>query len=247
MPAAVDPSTVPPSPVLTIVLMTDGSVSVDGDPVPPGDDPRAAGLREATVKAAFLGRPVRVNAKEPDGSLWPLVVGPDGAVTAVESPHPVPRPAQEWNAAPSPEYAAYWDRIRAAEGRGDLPAAVGEAAELVAELGRRFGPDHPQTVNALHMQAYLALVARDHPQASWLHVQVALRRVAAAAPHDATLQVARNAYAAWKEVADPATAVHIGGEVLAMWKAVARTEKDQRMVRRTEQRLADLTGRPPVG
>ncbi len=240
MPAISDPSGVPPSPVISIVLMADGSVSVDGEALSTSEDARVAGLREATIKAAFLGRPVRVNAKEVDGSTWPLFVDPDGTVTAAPAPHPEPRPAvrHDWDAPPPQEYEPLWKQVRDAEGRGDLGQAMATAGQLVAVLTQRYGAEHPYAVNALHVQGHLALLAKDYPQAAWLHAQVARLREVGGAPYEQTLQTARNAHVAWKRVADPATALHVGQQVLQMWQVVCR--EDHRPVASAERRLRDL-------
>ncbi|GAA1893118.1 hypothetical protein [Streptantibioticus ferralitis] len=248
MPAISDPSAVPLSPVMTIVLMADGSVSVDGEALPTSGDPRVAGLREATIKAAFLGRPVRVNAKEVDGSTWPLFVDVDGTVTASSSPHPEPQPIvrHDWNAPPPREYEPFWEQIRDAETGGAPGRAMTVAGQLVGMLTQRYGADHPYTVNTLHIQGHLALVANDYPQAAWLHAQVARMREVGGAPYDQTLQAARNAHAAWKLIADPTTALHIGQQVLQMWQVVCR--EDPRPVASAERRLRELSlrvgGRP---
>ncbi|OIV39146.1 hypothetical protein BIV57_02110 [Mangrovactinospora gilvigrisea] len=85
-------SWVPQTPIITIVLSAEGFAIVDEVPVfpMPGQNPRAVALGEARNTAAKLGRPVRVNAQEPDGSTWPLVVDGDGTVTALDEPHPIP-------------------------------------------------------------------------------------------------------------------------------------------------------------
>lgn len=99
MPQATDPTTVPPAPLVTIVLSSNGTATVDNTPVPPplpGQDIRTAALIEVTVRAARMGRAVRAVAKEPNGSVWPLIVDVDGTVTPVPAHPALP-------AAPAPE------------------------------------------------------------------------------------------------------------------------------------------------
>ncbi|BFO23116.1 hypothetical protein SHKM778_95040 (plasmid) [Streptomyces sp. KM77-8] len=74
------------------MIRESGEASVDGHPMDilPGQDARDAALAHIQEKAARLDRPVRVNAKEPDGSTWPLIVDWDGEVTPLEQPHPAP-------------------------------------------------------------------------------------------------------------------------------------------------------------
>ncbi|WP_432158048.1 hypothetical protein [Streptomyces sp. bgisy153] len=95
MPVVTDHDAVPLTPVYTIVIRESGEASVDGHPVEtlPGQDARDAALANIQERAARLDRPVRVNAKEPDGSTWPLIVDWDGEVTPLDHPHPTPPPA----------------------------------------------------------------------------------------------------------------------------------------------------------
>lgn len=101
----IDPDTVPATPIYTITVSSNGAASLDGEEITgPGNDPaeaRVAALAEVRIKAALRGRPVRVNAKEADGSTWPLIVAVDGSVTTLDHPHPTPPPAP----APTPPQA----------------------------------------------------------------------------------------------------------------------------------------------
>ncbi|WP_406299961.1 hypothetical protein OG948_32835 [Embleya sp. NBC_00888] len=74
---------IPAWPVVTIEIAWDDSVRVDGNviPVELNGDPRAAALAVAAETARLLGRPVRVDAIEPDGTTFPLVVSTDGSAT----------------------------------------------------------------------------------------------------------------------------------------------------------------------
>ncbi|MEH6375918.1 hypothetical protein V7793_16500, partial [Streptomyces sp. KLMMK] len=95
MPVVTDLDSVPLTPVYTIVINAMGGASIDGEPVEdlPGADARTSALSEIRVRAALRGHPIRINAKEPDGSVWPLIVDHDGAVTPMPGPHPTPPPA----------------------------------------------------------------------------------------------------------------------------------------------------------
>lgn len=92
----IDPGTVPPTPLYVITLVA-GGATINGEPVAvSSSDPQAArmaALAEIRVKAAYAGRPVRVLAKEMDGSAWPMIVDADGNVTTLNAPHPAPEPA----------------------------------------------------------------------------------------------------------------------------------------------------------
>lgn len=89
----IDTSQVPPTPVYTITLTASGVATLDGEEVVgAGRTPaqaRIAALAEVRIKAAYHGRPVRVLAKEPNGS-WPLIVAADGSVITLSGPHPAP-------------------------------------------------------------------------------------------------------------------------------------------------------------
>lgn len=90
----IDETAVPDWPVVVIRMSPDGRAEVDGQPVVPGpaEDARDAAMSRAMYAAQGLGRPVRVDAHESDGTLFPLIVDPSGAVT--EAGPPVP-PASE--------------------------------------------------------------------------------------------------------------------------------------------------------
>lgn len=77
-----DVENVPGWPVVTVEISGDGRLLVDGNAldVPPGSDPRRIGTEAAAGVAATLGRPVRVKAVEEDGTIFPLIVSPDGEV-----------------------------------------------------------------------------------------------------------------------------------------------------------------------
>jgi hypothetical protein len=82
----VDPDSVPAWPLLNIALTAEGTALVNDVPVPqpPGVDPRAAAVAAAAGHIGQLGlaRPVRANATDPDGTVWPLIIHPNGSATA---------------------------------------------------------------------------------------------------------------------------------------------------------------------
>ncbi|GAA0350655.1 hypothetical protein [Streptomyces blastmyceticus] len=223
MPVVTDLDSVPLTPVYTIVISVAGEASVDGEPVEslPGQDARTSALADIRVRAARRGHPVRINAKEPDGSVWPLIVDHDGAVTPLDAPHPVPVPvatpapaialtALTERAGPlEPRHAAVFGRIVAAELRGDLAGAAAAAEELETVLTADLGPLHPHTLGALATRAWLSLLLRnDWSAATRLHVLTAERRHRAGATDTETRRAARNAHAAWAllRTIDPAAA-----------------------------------------
>ncbi|WP_432017658.1 hypothetical protein [Streptomyces hydrogenans] len=101
---AIDPDKVPATPVYTITVTANGA-DIDGEPVhaPAGDSDaaRREALSEIQVKAALRGRPVRVTAKEIDGTSWAMIVDSNGDVVTLDAPHPAP-PAVPPTHAPQP-------------------------------------------------------------------------------------------------------------------------------------------------
>jgi hypothetical protein len=73
---------VPPRPVIELVLDDQGRGTVNGRQVPieAPEDPQASLLAEAVRQAVELSRPVRVRAADPDG-VWHLIAHPDGTVS----------------------------------------------------------------------------------------------------------------------------------------------------------------------
>ncbi|MFE6482675.1 hypothetical protein ACFVGN_07060 [Streptomyces sp. NPDC057757] len=72
---------VPAWPVYALAVHDDGRVDVSGPLVPAAGHPnRASAVATVAEAAARLRRPVRAEATEPDGTVWLLVISPDGAV-----------------------------------------------------------------------------------------------------------------------------------------------------------------------
>ncbi|MFF9432007.1 hypothetical protein [Streptomyces sp. NPDC014746] len=186
---------------------------------------RRAALGEIYVKAALHGRPVRLLAKEPDGTTWPMIMDTSGNVLTLTAPHPAlpasaaptPRPsavppalappttqtAHDWTAPLPPEYQPLYDDLQAAASAGNLTEAVALAAKLDETLTADYGPLHPHAVNILTLRASLTL----HHRADWyetveLLVHAALRRRdAGAQPVQDTVSAVRNSHAAWRALA----------------------------------------------
>ncbi|MEV4506048.1 hypothetical protein [Streptomyces klenkii] len=214
-----DPAQVPARPVYTITISSAGDAILDGEPVQatPGQEPRVAALAEVRVKAALHGRPVRVTAKEPNGTVWPLIVDTDGTVTTLDTPHPAPpheqpKPppasASGWEQPLPAHHHALFEHLIAAARAGDLIAAIVAAVTLESALEREFGPHHPHTINVLTLRAWLTLRQQPygHETAQLLLYTAARRHEAGALPYEDTARCARNAHAVWREAArtDPA-------------------------------------------
>lgn len=84
---------VPGWPIVTIEMAPD-AVRVDGQllQVPEGQDLRQAAIASAANTARLLGRPVRVEALESDGAVFPLIVDADASVR--EGGPAIPPPQQ---------------------------------------------------------------------------------------------------------------------------------------------------------
>ncbi|MGN9821927.1 hypothetical protein ACTMUQ_42445 [Streptomyces sp. SD11] len=137
-----DPDQIPATPIYTITVSATGAAAVDGEAVTePGLDPnaaRVAALAEVRIKAAFMGRPVRVNAKEADGSTWPLIVAVDGAVTTLSHPHPTPPPSPAHAPVQAPPAAP---TVAASTQAPHATTAMREAApEWLAPVPDQYGP-----------------------------------------------------------------------------------------------------------
>jgi hypothetical protein len=90
-PRPVDPAAVPAWPHIDLALTGDGHVLVNEKlvAVPPGiADPRAYAVALAAAELVRLGlaRPVRATARDPDGTVWPLLIHPGGAATEAGPP-----------------------------------------------------------------------------------------------------------------------------------------------------------------
>ncbi|WP_326686987.1 hypothetical protein OIE63_07365 [Streptomyces sp. NBC_01795] len=81
MPTTYEPSEVPAWPVYSFDVQHSGRVAVSGPLLPASEHPtRASAIEDVVAAAVRLGRPVRAAATEPDGTVWQLVISPDGSV-----------------------------------------------------------------------------------------------------------------------------------------------------------------------
>lgn len=90
-------ATTPAWPVILIELKADRTVDIGGVPTPvdPGSDPRDVAMAVAADTARVLGRAVRVQAVEPDGTVYPLIVDVEGNVTQAGAPVPAKQPRRK--------------------------------------------------------------------------------------------------------------------------------------------------------
>ncbi|MGW0660560.1 hypothetical protein [Streptodolium elevatio] len=175
----IDETAVPDWPVVTIRMSPDGRAEVDGQPVVhgPGEDARDAAMSRAAHAAQGLGRPVRVDAREADGTLFPLIVDPTGAVTEAGPPVPaaserrgllrrrrstvteeLPRPPVAYAEPPrhEPEF------VPASAGSAGPVRAVAHPSEVTGDPSLpRPGVHHVQVLDQVHGLAE----SGDHPAA----------------------------------------------------------------------------------
>lgn len=234
-----DTAPIPARPVYTITVSSAGDAALDGEPVQvaPGQEPRVAALAEVRVKAALHGRPVRVTAKEPDGTVWPLIVDTDGTVTTLDHPHPAPpreQPApatavSQWQQPLPAHHQRLFEHLTVADRDGDLVAAIVAAVTLETALEREFGRRHPHTINILTLRAWLTLRQQPHGhETARLLLQTAVRRhEAGAQPYEDMARCARNAHAVWREVArtDPDTGVVLCADVLRVLELLGEASR----------------------
>ena len=235
----IDPTAVPLTPLITIIVSNEGGATVDGEPVATGPDgtsvadPRTAALAVVRIRAARLGRAVRVNAIDRDGTAWPLLVDPDGRAHPLASPHPValPRrvpapaspvevPQDDWLAEPA-DTADLVAVVRQAERAGNLAGAVAAAHDLQSALLDAYGPQHPHTVNGLHLRAYFALVSGRWTESAQWYLAVAEGRDQLAAPPEETVRATYNAVVSSRRMTDTPTALRLGPRLLALLENVA--------------------------
>ncbi|MGK5543372.1 hypothetical protein ACSNOH_01305 [Streptomyces sp. URMC 127] len=236
-----EPGHVPARPVYTITVSSTGHATLDGEPVQavPGQEPRVAALAEVRVKAALHGQPVRVTAKEPDGTVWPLIVDTDGTVTTLDHPHPAPPREQpvpapgtavsDWQQPLPAHHQPLFEHLTAADRAGDLVAAIVTAATLETALEREFGPHHPHTINIVTLRAWLTLRQQpyDHETAQLLLHTATRRHEARALPYEETARCVRNAHAVWRKTArtDPSRGRAASTELLQLLERLGERDR----------------------
>ncbi|MEU3194174.1 hypothetical protein ABZ686_26875 [Streptomyces sp. NPDC006992] len=191
MPTTYEPAEVPGWPAYAFVVQDSGRVAVSGPLLPAAEHPTRASAVDAVAAAAVgLGRPVRAQATERDGTVWHLVISPDGAVgelsvgarqgraskkrtaqgRAARRPdpgqaQPAPEPASE---APVAAGATTPQALCDAVDRLDAYAAAGradEAESLAAELDEHaanaLGLSHPDALLVREARARITGQAGD--------------------------------------------------------------------------------------
>ncbi|WP_436772189.1 hypothetical protein [Yinghuangia sp. YIM S09857] len=239
---------VPAWPVLTVELRTDGYVVVEGEtiPVAAGDDARQTAVEVVAATATLIGRPVRVEAREPDGTVWPLIVTPDARVVAAGAsrnpiqsrrrrglrrgsqrrpaanshtgvPVPPPAPGAETRSAPDPDTQATLARILSDLRNGRTAAARSRAQSLVDRLDEGHGRTSPAASAGREVLAFTSFVNGDVLGAATLYAELAMSRPNGEGPVDERIaRWADNAQFSWSQATYSAHADRVGRRVLAM-------------------------------
>lgn len=208
------------APAPTPPLTPDPTLTPDPAPAP---DPDPAPDLAATPDSALTPDPTRA----PASAIAAAVARARAAATASPSTVPSAAPAPVPSLAPAPppssppshllpqELAERIAHINALATTGRLETAAAGATALREALTRSRGAEHPDALEALAMEAYLAHLRGDHREATALALSVARVLCGAGAPQ-APAAVARAA-AAWQRLEDDAASEMHGNELLHMW------------------------------
>jgi len=125
---------------------------------------------------------------------------------------------------PADVLPTYWTELAAIRHAADTGRGM-EAWEKAAELSMRMehlvGPDHPGTLDAQAMLAFVSAGLGRVADAVLIYCQVAERGAGAVGPHHpSTVAAADNALKVWLRVADAREAVRLGPAVVAMRERV---------------------------
>ncbi|MFJ9159171.1 hypothetical protein ACIRPS_20495 [Streptomyces griseoviridis] len=232
-----DPADVPAWPAYELTVHADGKVEAAGPLVPSATHPhRHAAIGTVAEASARLGRPVRAKATEADGTVWHLVVAPDGSVgelPAGRSAAPSRKRAGKSSSraartAPQAPPAATAPPAEAEPAFADGLALVAEhleagrievAAELAARLDRRaadtLGVSHPDALRIREVLARISALLGDTAGGVRLFRDVAERWHYRGAHADAESAASR-AVALWLQITDLDTALATGMSMVRM-------------------------------
>ncbi|MFD7698811.1 hypothetical protein [Streptomyces caelestis] len=247
----------------------EGFAGIDGEPLVlgAGQSVHEAVLDRLRRHAEQQGAPVEATVNGGPGTAhFVLQVAPDGSSRVVipadpepetalgspsrPGPSPVPASAGSVTGAPSsaPLPAGLTEpiiRINALTADGRLDEASAAVTTLRENLAVSLGTEHPATLEARAMEAYLAHLRGDHREATVLALDVA-RIMCRAGDAQAPEAVARAA-AAWRRLDDDRAAVTHGRELLRLCDSLhgkgllAPGHAD--LARRVRRRLEKLTAR----
>lgn len=256
-------------------ISDEGFAGIDGEPLvlDAGRSVHEAVLDRLRQHAEQLGTPVEATVNDGPGTThFVLQVAPDGSSRVViptdqastpepesaldPTPHPVPSPVPASArpatgappSAPAPLPAGLAEpitRINALTADGRLDDASAAATALRENLTASLGAEHPDTLEARAMEAYLAHLRGDHREATVLALDVA-RIMCRAGDAQAPAAVARAA-AAWRRLDDDRAAVTHGRELLRLCDSLhgegLLPPGHADLARRVRRRLEKLTAR----
>lgn len=222
---------------------------------------RHARARQEPVQATVFDRPdartFRIEVAPDGSSRIPEPYGDDAAPTSADSPtgrrhNVVAAGAARETAEETPVPASLADRVHRIKEtvlQGDTEHASVLAAALHERLTSDHGADHPHSLEARAMEAYVAHVDGDHRLATVLSLGVA--RIRCGLGDTRAGDDVMRATAAWQWLHDDRAAAAHGRELLNLWAHLegkglltpARTEA-MRLVR---QRLVALGAAPATG
>lgn len=227
--------------VVTVALAADGRSWVDGSELrsaPDGTLPgaRAAAFAEVARIARQRRSPIRVEATDPDGTVWRFLVTEDGDVHD-------PDKASELKVDPDaaeipPEYrAAVSEVVEAIEG-GREHVAVKAARRLEEDAIARHGTGHPYALRALELRAHAVYVCGMPSIASELYAEAA--RGWHTLGSTAYWEAAQRAYALWHRIGDepPAGTVWLGQQLVEVLELGGRRTRES--VRALLRRIDEL-------
>ncbi|PAU50898.1 hypothetical protein CK936_00105 [Streptomyces albireticuli] len=199
--------------MIKVLLAADGRGWVDGIEVPSEDSTlagtRAAALRQIARAAAEQRRSLRVEATDPDGAVWLLVVHPSGRVQdATEVRELVADPDGETTPA---EYRERVVAVVRAVEAGTEHAAMRLARFLETGIAGAYGAGHPYVWRALELRAHTNLVCGLPGSACELYLEAA--RGWAGIGSAAYWGAAQRAYACWHRVREAERSVWLGGQL----------------------------------
>ncbi|MEV4047116.1 hypothetical protein [Streptomyces sp. NPDC049744] len=219
------PAQVPAWPVYVLTAHGDGRFEASGPLVPASRHPtRAAAVGTVAAAAARLGRPVRAEATEPNGTVWNLVISPDGAVVELSGGGPRPRalrgrdtkPPRPADAAPEaerqPEDGAYAEPLALVAQHleaGRTAQAAALAARLDEQVADRLGVSHPEALHIREVRARVTALAGDVTNGVRLTRDVA-ERWHHQGEHERAEAAATHAEKLWMGITDVDTALSVG-------------------------------------
>ncbi|MET7608140.1 hypothetical protein ABZS96_38110 [Streptomyces avermitilis] len=117
-----------------------------------------------------------------------------------------------------PQLAEGAARVIDAVADGNLPLAGAAVTELRELATSTFGPEHPNTLEAHALDAYVAHLEGNQAHSTTISLRVARLRFQQGDPR--ALDEVQRAAATWELLTAPHTAVPLGGELLALWRRI---------------------------